>query len=181
MTAKKSTRKKSTAAKGRARRDASSGKGSGTGTAVELDRNEFLAVQILEELDFSHGIEITTLDIAVREGGVVARGVVADQEEYEALQTTVVEAGGDGGFENLVQIASTRREEDRDRARAVQDVMDAESDLGSENIIVACLGRKVVLRGSVSDPRAKVKAGLLALRQPEVSRLRNRLVLRSEV
>ena len=82
-------------------------------------------------------------------------------------------------LEYFVQIAPTRREEDRDRARQIQEILDSEPDLQAENIQVASLNTKVVLRGTVGKPMAKVKAGLIALRQDDVHRIRNRIVVTS--
>ena len=76
-----------------------------------------------------------------------------------------------------MQIGPDRRETDRNQARAIQDVIDGEPDLQVENIQIACLNKKVVLRGSVVDPMHKIKAGLLALRQDNVQRVRNRVVV----
>ena len=55
-----------------------------------------------------------------------------------------------------------------------------EPDLAAENILVACVGRKAIVRGTVGTRLRKVKAGLLVLRQGQVARVANRLVVISD-
>jgi hypothetical protein len=147
---------------------------------VERERDDLYALRLLEELDFRHGIDISTIDIAVRGGQARARGAVSDEDELEAIRDSLSEDGGITDLDFFVQIAPTRREEDRDRARAIQEILDAESDLEPETIHVACLQNKVVLRGTVRDALRKFKAGMLALRaEDDVQRIRNRIVVRA--
>lgn len=168
-----------------ARRPAARGKkgrketGRDTALLVGHTHDDLYGMRLIEELEFRHGIDVATLDIGIRDGKAKARGVVSDKDEFEAVRETIRDGGGISELEYFVQIAPTRREEDRDRARLIQEIVDAEPDLQAENIQVASLNTKVVLRGTVSKPMAKVKAGLLALRQDDVHRLRNRIVVTS--
>ena len=139
--------------------------------------DDLYAARLIEELEFRHGIDVSTIDIGIRDGKARVRGVVSDEDELEAVRDTIAEGGGISDLEYLVQIAPNRREEDRDHAQAIQEVIDSEPDLHSENVHIACLKGKVVLRGTVSNPLAKGKAGLLALRQDGATRIRNRLVV----
>lgn len=139
--------------------------------------DDLYAARLIEELEFRHGIDVSTIDIGIRDGKARVRGVVSDEDELDAVRDTIAEGGGISDLEYLVQIGPSRREADRDQAQDIQDVLDGEPDLQAENIQVACLNRKIILRGTVSNPMHKVKAGLLALRQDNVQRIRNRLVV----
>jgi len=173
------TAAKPPAARGRARGK----KGSAAEKAALLlahTHDDLYAARLIEELEFRHGIDVSTLDIGIRDGKARARGVVSDEDELDAVRDTIAEGGGISALEYLVQIAPNRREEDRDRAQQVQEVLDAEPDLQAENLQVACVNGKVILRGTVSNLLSKGKAGLLALRQDGVQRIRNRLVIVQE-
>ncbi len=139
--------------------------------------DDLYAVRLVEELEFRHGIDVATLDIGIRDGKARVRGVVSDQDELDAVRETVGEGGGISEFEYFVQIAPSRRERDREHAQEVQDVLDGEPDLQAQNIHVASLNTKIILRGVVADPIQKVKAGLIALRHGDTSKVRNRLVV----
>ena len=139
--------------------------------------DDLYAVRLVEELEFRHGIDVATIDIGIRDGKARVRGVVSDQDELDAVRETVSEGGGISEFEYLVQIAPSRRERDRDQAQMVQDLLDAQPDLQAQNIHVACLNRKIILRGAVNSRLHKSKAGLLALRHGDTGQLRNRLVV----
>lgn len=138
---------------------------------------DLLALQLLEELEYRHGVDVVTLDFRIRQGLGLARGTVSDADELEAVRETMQDCGAIQDLTFLVQVSPDRREQDRDRARGVQEAVEHEADLAQENFQVACVGRKVILRGSVGDPVRKVKAGLLALRRGGVSRVINRLVV----
>ena len=140
-------------------------------------RDDLHGTRLIEELESRHGIDVSTIDIGIRDGKAKVRGIVSDADELQAVRDTIAEGGGISELEYLVQIGPDRRETDRDQARAIQDVIDGEPDLQVENIQIACLNKKVVLRGSVVDPMHKIKAGLLALRQDNVQRVRNRIVV----
>ncbi len=140
-------------------------------------RDDLHGTRLIEELEFRHGIDVSTIDIGIRDGKAKVRGVVSDADELQAVRDTIAEGGGISELEYLVQIGPDRRETDRDQAQAIQDVIDGEPDLQAENIQIACLNKKVVLRGSAVDPMHKIKAGLLALRQDNVQRVRNRIVV----
>ena len=139
--------------------------------------DDLYAARLIEELEFRHGIDVSTLDIGMRDGKARVRGVVSDEDELDAVRDTISDSGGISDLEYLVQIAPNRREEDREAAQSVQEIIDTEPDLQAENIHIACLAGKIVLRGTVSNPLVKGKAGLLALRQDAASRVRNRLVV----
>jgi osmotically-inducible protein OsmY len=162
-----------------AARPARGARSSGRRGAAEIDhtQDDVAAARLLEELEFRHGIDVSTLDVSIREGRVTARGYVSDPDELESLKETIQEEQGVGDLECAVQIAPTRREEDRDQARAVQEALEGAPDLGSQDIQVACINRAVVLRGTVNSQLHKVTAGMLALRQAQVQRVRNRLVV----
>ena len=115
--------------------------------------------QLLEEIEFRHGVDVATIDVRIREGVAVARGTVSDLEELEAVRETMQDAGGITDLTFAVQVAPDRREADRDRARQIQEGLDASAELSKENVLVACVGRKVIVRGTVSSRMRKVKAG----------------------
>jgi len=150
-----------------------------TGPALMLghNRDDLHGGRIIEELDTRHGIDVSTIDVGIRDGKAKVRGLVSDKHELAAVRETIAEVGGISELEYLVQIAPDRREADRDRAREIQDVIDGDVNLQAENIQVAFLNKKVVLRGSVANSMHKVTAGLLALRQDSVQRIRNRIVV----
>lgn len=150
-----------------------------TGPALMLghNRDDLHGGRIIEELDTRHGIDVSTIDVGIRDGKAKVRGLVSDKHELAAVRETIAEVGGISELEYLVQIAPDRRETDRDRAREIQDVIDGDVNLQAENIQVAFLNKKVVLRGSVANSMHKVTAGLLALRQDSVQRIRNRIVV----
>ena len=141
------------------------------------NRDDLHGGRIIEELDTRHGIDVSTIDVGIRDGKAKVRGLVSDKHELAAVRETIAEVGGISELEYLVQIAPDRREADRDRAREIQDVIDGDVNLQAENIQVAFLNKKVVLRGSVANSMHKVTAGLLALRQDSVQRIRNRIVV----
>lgn len=146
------------------------------------DQDELQALRHLEELDFRLGLEVSTLDIGLVAGKARIRGTVSDQDELDAIEETLGESGGVEDLECLVQIAPDRREEDKDRARLLQESLEEDPELGAdgENIMVACVGKKVILRGTVTTERVRVLAGLWALNLEEVTRLRNRLVVQTD-
>jgi osmotically-inducible protein OsmY len=148
---------------------------------VDHTSEDLIASQLLDELDFRHGIDVATLDVRIRDGVAVARGSVSDLDELEAVKDTVQDAGGITDLTFVVQVAPDRRESDRDRARMIQEVLDAEADLASDNIVVACVGRKAVVRGTVRTQMRKLKAGLIALRCSDAARVANRLVVLSDI
>lgn len=151
----------------------------GISLAGHPSQEDLHALRLLEELDSRLGIDVTTIDLGIRAGHAVARGVVTDQDELDEIEATVAESGGIEQVECLVQIAPNRREEDRDRARSVLAALERNPDLAADdqNLQIACIGRKVVLRGHVTSEQLKVKAGLLCLRLPDVARIRNRLLV----
>ena len=73
--------------------------------------------------------------------------------------------------------ADDLRRDHRAHAEAVRGVLDAEPDLRAPNIHGACLNKRIILRGIVAHPVQKVKAGLIALRHGDTSKVRNRLVV----
>ena len=160
-------------------------KGKGAGKASEhiyIDHSseDLFASQLLEELEFRHSVDVATLDLRIRDGQAVARGSVSDHEELEAVRETIEDAGSVTDVTFVVQVAPDRREADRDRARQIQEVIESTPDLADENILVACVGKKVVVRGTVDKLLKKHKAGLLALRSGDAARVSNRLVVVSE-
>lgn len=151
----------------------------GTGADRDLDhsQDEIVAARLLEALEFRHGIDVSTLDLSLRSGRVMVRGVLSDSDELDSLKETIRDEQGVTDLECSIQIAPTRREEDRDQARAIQEALDSSPDFGESDIQVACLSRIAVLRGTVPSNIRKVTAGILALRQENVLRVRNRLVV----
>jgi hypothetical protein len=156
--------------------------GSESGDFIFLDHTteDLFASQLLEEIEFRHGVDVATIDVRIRDGIAVARGTVSDLEELEAVRETMQDAGGITDLTFVVQVAPDRREADRDRARQIQEILDSDSDLASDNVLVACVGRKVIVRGSVATRLRKVKAGLMALRLGDSTRVANRLVVLSD-
>lgn len=144
---------------------------------LSLGRDAARSAAILDDLEFRHGIDVSTLDVAIEDGVLLARGLVSDADELESVRETLLDACVDDVLGFHVQVAPGRREEDRDQASLIQDCFDQDETLGCENIQVACYVEKVVLRGTVSSETAKVKAGILALRLGRAARLRNRLVV----
>ena len=138
--------------------------------------DDLLALQVLEEIEIGPGIEIASLDLKIRDGSAIVRGAVCDTAEVEALDLTIKEAGGIKNLVCQVQVSGTRVEEDRDHANRLQEVLEKEPDLEEEAISVACVGNRVILRGSVGSEALKAKAALLALRSGEATRISNRLV-----
>jgi len=147
---------------------------------LDHSSEDLFASQLLEELEFRHGVDVATIDLRVRDGLAVARGSVSDLEELEVVRETVQDAGGITDLTFVVQVAPDRRDADRDRARHIQEILDGEPDLAAESIFAACVGRKVIVRGTVRTLLKKHKAGLLALRAGDVARVANRLVVLSE-
>ena len=145
--------------------------------ALKAGQDHLRSAALLEDLEFRNGIDITTLDLVFTEGKLTVRGIVSDEDELESIREIVMDASP-GNVEWFVQIAPSRREEDRDQAQAVQEVFDQDSSLCNENIQVACYVEKVVLRGTVSSSLKKYMAGILAMREGGVVRIRNRLVVR---
>lgn len=144
---------------------------------VDHAQDDILAVKLVDDLEFRHGVDVSTIDITVRDGRSTVRGTVSDSDELDSIKDTIRDEQGITDIDCGVVIAPTRREEDRDQARIVQESIDADPELSRHEVHVAAMSQIVILRGKVSHALAKAKAGLLALRQPGILRVRNRLVV----
>jgi osmotically-inducible protein OsmY len=120
---------------------------------------------------------VTTLDLAVRGGKATVRGLISDEDELDAIKETIGEMRAISDLSCLVQVAPERQERERDRARRIQESLDSEPDLAAQNIQVAWVAHKAILRGTARSELEKAKAGLMALRLGGASHVRNRLVV----
>jgi hypothetical protein len=144
-------------------------------TAEEKDA--VLALRLVDDLEFRAGIDTSTLDLVLRGGRARVSGTISDADEIHAIRDFFEEEQGISDVEIQVQLNPTRREEERDLARAVVECFEDDVGLAEEDLQVACAAGLLVLRGVVQVPSRKHLAGLLAMRVPGVDRLRNRIVV----
>ncbi len=136
-----------------------------------------MAFRLLDDFEFRAGVDVSTIDLVLRGGQALVRGTVSDADEIQSIRDSLEDEQGIDRVEVSVQIATSRREEDRDLAREVQEVLDQDRELSPVNVQVASLSNQVILRGTVRTTLQKAKAGLLAMRCRGVERIKNRIVV----
>ncbi len=136
-----------------------------------------MAFRLLDDFEFRAGVDVSTIDLVLRGGQALVRGTVSDADEIQSIRDSLEDEQGIDRVDVSLQIATSRREEDRDLAREVQEVLDQDRELSPVNVQVASLSNQIVLRGTVRTALQKAKAGLLAMRCRGVERIKNRIVV----
>lgn len=147
---------------------------------ASFNAEDLLATQVLEEIESGPGLDVTAIDLLIRSGEAEVRGAVSDEEEKEELEQIIGESGGINTLVSHLVVSPARVEVARDQARRLQELLDKDPDLCAEGIQVACVGKRIILRGVIQSPVKRAKAALLALRNQDGEarlRVRNRLVL----